>query len=260
MLKKSKNNKSKKRRVPKLDIKKAFSVTKKMLPVLLSIFVLALLSIQFYLFIYKSGCFTVTDIEVMGAAVDKNDSINKLVSQLKGVNIFDVELSFYSRKFKELIPEAENVIITRKLPNRLVINIKTRKPYALLDLNNARFLIDSSGFILAGADDKGDSSIPLITGIGWKKDNIRVGRQIDSKRLTAALACLKGLLPVRKVVRVDAHDPNNILLYTEDGLEIKARGDDFDSKVKLLAYVLPEAMESKAKYVDMRFKDIVIGR
>ncbi|MBI3008792.1 MAG: hypothetical protein HYY56_04700, partial [Candidatus Omnitrophica bacterium] len=63
-----------------------------------------------------------------------------------------------------------------------------------------------------------------------------------------------------RVVRVDAHDPNNVLLYTEDGLEIKARGDDFDSKIKLLAYVLPEAKESRAKYVDMRFKDIVIGR
>lgn len=265
MYKRPKKNINKKGVGLKINIKRIFSLTKKALPGILSIFALILISIQFYLFIYRSGSFTVTDVQLIGIEKKEGD-LAKLISQLKGENIFDIELPFYARKFKELIPEAQDIIITREFPDKLIIHIKTRNPAALLDMNNSRYLIDSSGFVLARYEAKGSPLVPLITGITCQRQGkgpVQIGRQIDAKGLTAALDCLKGLSREEadiRIVKVDAHDPNNIVFYTEDGLGIKARGEDFDSKVKLLAYVLPGARESKAKYIDTRFKDMVVGK
>ncbi len=262
MSKRPKKNIHKKGVGLKIDIKRIFSLIKKTLPGILSIFVLILISIQFYLFIYRSDSWTVTDVQLIGIERKEGD-LAKLISQLKGENIFDIELPFYARKFKELIPEAQDIIITREFPDKLIIHIKTRSPAALLDMNNNRYLIDSSGFVLARYEDKGSTLVPLITGITDGKGSVKIGRQIDAKGLAAVLDCLKGLSREKadiRIVKVDAHDPNNIVLYTEDGLEIKARGGDFARKAKLLAYVLPEARESKAKYIDTRFKDIVVGK
>ena len=60
---------------------------------------------------------------------------------------------------------------------------------------------------------------------------------------------------------IDAGDVRNILLYLKNGVEVRMGGEDFEDRLDVLQKTLRDTrlVMDKIKYIDVRFKDVVIG-
>ena len=237
---------------------KDFMVKKVVTVVITAVFILTAFLLA-KAFLYRSDYFKVRTIETREALLDQKTMIgvnNQLLNLYKGRNIFSIDLKYISRSLQASYPAAKEVIVRSSLPDRLVILMKFRRAVALVKNLNRSYVIDEDGVALPGADINTMKDLPVIEGI----------KKFDARNLRLALDLLKEIKKARFMARyglerIDALDARNLSFYLKNGIEIRIGSENFRERLDLLGNTLrdPRLVMDMIKYIDVRFKDVVIG-
>lgn len=218
--------------------------------------------------VFRSDYFRMKTVEIRSDFLDDNlaaSTSNELLRLYAGKSIFSINLSNISRSLGAVYPDARNIVVTIGLPDRIIANLKFRKPVALIGDNNKCYPIDEEGFVLSSVNYKSLKGLPVILGIDIRRETAGRGRDA-SRNLGLAIELLRKIKKSRFLASwsansIDAGDAGNIILYLKGGLEVRIGSEDFSNRLKALEKTLRDTrlMADRIKYIDLRFKDVVIG-
>ena len=215
-----------------------------------------------YLFLKNSSYFNIKEIRITGADQVTGVSEREFLRLYKGRNIFDVDINSLSFIIKKEKPFVKNAIVKRVLPDVLEIDLECRVPVALIKAGRT-YPIDNAGMVLSYEDVSGD--LPVISGFSiWLKPV--VGEKVREDRLKKGLLLLRDLkessiFKTYEVREISVKDPRNFSFYLKGGIEVMVGGEDFSERLAKLKKILsnPELDKKNIKYIDLRFKNAVIG-
>ena len=205
----------------------------------------------------KSSYFLVDEIDVLGLSTIPSQEITVLTDYVKDTNIFDVDLIMLAEKI-DAHPRVDKVLVERKPPSRLVLNVTERAPVAIMPYSGYYVLLDAAGFAIAIAESYGAKDPPLITGI--RPQQVLVGKRIELQELDSTLIIATILPPhlMKEVSEINYADTAGVSIYLQSGTwvtlglgtqkEYLARLDVLDSLLVRL-----DKENRHASYIDVRF-------
>ncbi len=229
---------------------------------ILRIAVIFVLIAAIYLFLGNSRYFKLDTIEVIDKSHATALKAGDLLSIYKGRNIFGIDIDSLSSQIKRDIPTIKHAIVKRVLPNKLEIDIIPRIPIAKIK-SHGYFPIDRTGMVLSPEIKTG--KLPIIIGFSiWL--NPKVGTKLENPQVRNAFLLIDALeenavLSDYAVSAIDVSNYKNLSFYLENGIEVKIGSEDFLDRLNRLktTFAKPELDKENIKYIDLRFKDVVIG-
>jgi cell division protein FtsQ len=110
------------------------------------------------------------------------------------------------------------VTITRDWPNRLLINVKEKKPVALINRTTGLFYMDKHGKIIAAASKTQELDFPVITGLedfifnqAYSSSSHKVLQDITE--LLQLSSKNNALLPAQNISEIHITADNEMILY-----------------------------------------------
>ena len=156
-------------------------------------------------------------------------------------NILALHLGELGNKLRKL-PWVENVTVTRKLPDTIIVEIKERHPKTLINLNGL-FYLDESGQPFKTVDAKENPQLPIITGF-TREDFIKRPdfTERDVEEVFAFLTSLAGRsdrFRLENISEINFDQARGISLFTrDDNVQLKVGLGDYASKMRRLGRVL----------------------
>jgi len=183
----------------------------------------------------------------------------------RGVNLFAVDPEVVEDRVGAL-PGVRSARVVRHLPDRVVLLVEEREPYALVNASGAGGLvwIDADGRLVAPERRPGPPPLPILSGVE------PVAAAADhplADRLHAGLALLRALQRTGgriagRISEIDLEPADGPVLYTVDGVEVRVGHEGWDARLARLDGVLGELDErgERVESIDLRFRDLVVLR
>ena len=202
-------------------------------------------------------------VEVMGNKYLSSDKVMAIARIPVGENIFLVDLDETENRFSSII-QIKSIRFKRKLPDRIIINVSERTPFAMAVIGDVPALIDEDGCIIARKNLQASiylsdiASLPAIRGIS--KRSIEEGKRLNSSDrvfIKNSINLLSKFLNLR-TVQIDIGNREDIIVYVEDIM--RARIGDYsniEKKVNVLKALLNSMAGKwqKIAYIDVRVPD-----
>lgn len=259
-----KQNKQKKMKLPGFveDVKETF--LRRAMIAAVALFFVAAVFFLVRAFLYKSDYFRLRVVETRAAFLDRTAASmisNQTLSLYKGQNMFKIPLQFVARSIQTSYADVKDVTARIALPDRLIVDIKLRKPIALVH-HNKYYPIDEEGVVLPAIAASGAmADLPVIDGV-----DLRYGRKNTSRNLRLAMDLLREIRQAKfmtplGVISINAADPRSMSFFLRNGLEVKIGSENFKDRLDALARTLkdPRLIIDRIKYIDVRFEDVAIG-
>lgn len=214
-------------------------------------------------FFNNSDYFKVSTIKIDSSLVfiDKRD-----LAVLRNENIFAIDLAAMQRKLQKKYPQVKGLKVIRKFPNGIEVRAKKRVPSAQIKQSNTILTLDEQGTVLSKSS-KLNNKLPQITGLARIK-HATLGKPVNHIKVQAALNIAAIFAQHEKafgslyIQEINVSELSKVQFRLSNKLEIIVDQDKLDEKIKKLAVVLAQKKLEldKAKYVDLRFKDPIIGK
>ncbi len=231
-----------------------------------------LLLLGMHNFIFASGYFNVTEIEVIDRNPDKIDyplgRINK-----NSVNIFKINLPAVAKKIEQDYSDIQTAIVQRVLPNKLMIEVVRRHPAVQIAVTKPGssepryFTVNQEAYVLNDLGNQPRNGLPVVCGSGIGFNAVEIGRAYPKTNLAYALAFMKefngnAFLKPYAVTKIDVSLPRSMSVFINDMLEVRIGDRNWKERLENLAGLLDNKQIdfSKGYYVDLRFKDLVFGK
>lgn len=226
----------------------------------LTIIILFVIGAGIYGFIaFKKYLFTAPIFTIV--KMRSNVAINTVISKQ---NIFSVDLKEVENSIRSRHPEFEDVRVSRNFPNILQVTVKERVPFFQLE-KKGYYQLDDDGFII-----KGPSSVPydeiVVHPVLSQKSKFYIGRQVLFAYFEDVINLLRQLrrYNASKIYNIsELHIPSlNNIYFILDNIEVRIGKGDYAEKIDtLFERIVPQFSQDldKIEYVDLRFKDYVIG-
>ena len=261
-----KQKKFKKMQMPKaLEGFKEY-LAKRMAVIVVSAVSMTLAWVLITAFLERSDYLRLKGIDAKGAAEESLVGIKSdLLKQYKDRNIFKINLAAIASSLEPKYPDANQIIIKRVLPDKLLVDLKFRKPVALLG-NGQVYPIDREGVILVNINSMKLREFPIIKGIDPRLAG-KPHKKNESRNLLIALGLLDEIKRARflekyKVQLIDASDIKSLSFSLAEGGPVVIIGyEDFKERLNILRDTLrdPRLILDKINYIDVRFKDVAIS-
>ena len=189
------------------------------------------------IFLCTSGLFNICQIEIVG---------NQQITQEQILELSEIELGdnvFFCKKEKtknniRSNPYVENIKITRKLPDKIQIQVTERKKAYQIQLDEGYAYIDNQGYILEIAETKIDK--PMLQAYTTAKDDILPGSRLfedDLERLGDVLKIVKGSSEIQiqdKITTINIENKNNYILTLQELKKVIYIGNQSNLANKML--------------------------
>ncbi len=192
--------------------------------------------------------------------IDKRD-----LKKLKRKNIFKVDLKAVQRRLSSKYPQISDLKVIRRFPGQIYLTAKKRLPFAQMRVKERTVILDDSGVVLS-IKNKEDSHLPLILG-AYTNVRFSLGLPVTYTSVKAAIKILRamdayGAQSSYKIERVDVQNLSKIGIYLSKDLMVFVDSDKVNRKIKILNLVLSQGqLDLKTvKYIDLRFKEPIIGK
>ena len=254
----NKNNKNKQQNEQKRMSKKQAKLErkKKKIKRIIKWITLFLLIIGGCVFALVSPIFNIKEIQVN----DNNQITSETIVSLSQLRLEQNLFRFNKNKIEKEIktnPYIENVMIKRKIPNKIEITVKERNKNYNVEFLNGYAYINNQGYILEISDQKLD--LPTIQGISTEAEQIVEGNRLN----TEDLGKLESVIQImnicknyeldKKISAIDITNKNNYIIYMDEEKKIINLGDESNLSTKML-YVPTILKENEGKegtiYVD----------
>ena len=239
----NKNSNKNKTKQAKIERKK-----KKITKILKLIILIALIA-GGICFALISPIFNIEKIEVTGNNKIPSETIISLSQLENGQNIF----KFNKNKTVEEIKTnayIENAKISRKIPNKIEINIEEREATYNVEFLNGYAYINNQGYILEKSEQKIEK--PVIRGISTEQEQIVEGKRLnndDLEKLETVIQIMnicKSYELDTKVSSIDVTSKNDYILEMYEEKKTVHLGNDSNLNNKML-YVPAILTENKGK-------------
>ena len=216
-----------------------------------------------YYFVSKSDYFRVKTV-----FVDPTLSfINiKDFSGLKGKNIFKVDIKDVQKRLGWKYPQVSHLKVMRQFPDRIFVSAKKRDPTAQLLQKSKYLILDEQGIVLA-KEDKKSKTVPLILGSRYQDQLASLGRHFKGEDIKTALKIVKEFgdhndLSSYSIESINIGNLSKIEFALGNKLNVIVDKDSIERKIKILGLVLVKGQIDlkETKYVDLRFKQPIIGK
>jgi len=255
-------NTKKQKKQPNKSLPGAAPVKKAFIKKALYAAVFVLIAAGFLAFFRNSPYFKITDVRVIDTENAAGIERDALLKTYTGRNIFDVDITSLSFRLKSDYPFIRDAVVKRVMPNSLEVDIVPRVPVAKLK-SDRYFPLDGTGMVLYPGTKS--ENLPVIMGLSfWLRPE--AGKRLDSNRINSALHLVEaldksGVSREYNVTAIDAANFRNLSFHLENGIEIKIGDGEYAERLKRLKKTLakPGLDTENIKYIDLRFKDVVIG-
>jgi cell division protein FtsQ len=200
----------------------------------------------------------VRSVEVEGTRRLEEEAVRAAAALAPGVNLLELDVAATEARLARL-PGVRRVHVVRHLPDRVVLVVEEREPYALVNAGGLAW-VDAEGFLVDRPSRPGAPALPILTGV-----EVPAAAAGPSDRLRAGLALLHTLQagPERLVGRVSEIDlgaPHGPVLYLVDGVEVRLGTDPGPERLARLDGVLAEldGRGERVLSIDLRFRDLVV--
>lgn len=229
------------------------------LPILIGLY-------SFAKFLNNSKTYNVKDVVIKGQERLTRTYIERMIDivaikkqKVFKVNIKDIEKQIYR------IPLIKEAVVRRELPNRILITLVERKPFARLSYNQKIYEVDIDGVVTRELLPRELDKLPLIQGISVMREGFELGRPTKSNKLLRAIEVLK-LVLVSEISRyysiesINVDNIKQIVIYTKNKVEIQLGSDDIKKKLNNLVVLLKEGNSDvkNAQFIDLRFGGVII--
>lgn len=192
-----------------------------------------------------SPLFNLSEVQVLNNEKLSSESIISLSELNIGENIYKVTKRKLANKIKQNA-YIESVKIERKLPNKIAITVKERKPTYMLEYANSYVYINNQGYILEISEQK--LECPIIMGYSTKEDDIKPGNRLNEEDLEKLAVVLKivetsnGNEIGNLITRINIEDKQNYTLILENEKKIVYLGDasNLSNRIPHLKVILKE--------------------
>lgn len=192
-----------------------------------------------------SPLFDLSEVQVLNNEKLSSETIVSLSELNIGENIYKVTKRKLINKIKQN-PYIESVKIERKLPNKIAITIKERKPTYMLEYANSYVYINNQGYILEISEQR--LECPIIMGYTTKEDSIKPGNRLNEEDLEKLSVVLKivetanGNEIGNLITRINIADKQNYTLILENEKKIVYLGDasNLSNRIPHLKVILKE--------------------
>lgn len=213
----------------------------------------------------------ISGIEVENASMLNPQDIISIAGIPLGDNIFFISLS-KPRFNMERVIQLDKVEFIRQLPNKIIIKVYERQPFATAVIGDLTVVIDNAGVIIWQSRFKpltgsrinlvpsisGVSELPVVKGL--KKEQVFEDYKLDpqiAKAISETFTRLGEFIPQSKM-NLEMKNINDINLMIEDVITLKI-GDleNIEKKVADFQSILKEigGKWNEIEYIDVRFPD-----
>ena len=197
-----------------------------------------------------------------------NDSNPVDLSDLRGENIFAVNLRQASEYITQQYPYYRRVRLVRILPNRIFVDFIKRKAMGLIKLYRY-FCVDEEGVLFDTPEQlTSGQDLPVILGLETKIFGPKLGKRYNIEELRLALNLIKELKSNRVlkdygISKVNVVSLATVSFFIRKGateIEVKLGNAAIKDKIAILASLFRqgEADLVNIRYIDLRFKEPVI--
>lgn len=206
---------------------------------------------------FKLSYFDIKTIQVTGNKNILSKEIIGLSNLYKGNNIFYINIKYGENSILSN-PYIENVEISRKLPDKVQINVKEREAIFYNVKNNKYFVVDKSGILLEKRNDiKGMKLIKLD---GFDYDKCEIGKTLvnNDKTKIDVVSALSNIILNSKstiaITSIDISDILNIKVYCGEVCIKIGTSDDMDKKINKSLNILDrKELKGVKGYIDVSF-------
>ena len=190
-----------------------------------------------------SPIFNISEIKVSGNQAITQDKVVFLSDIKIGENLFRINKREIISNIKQN-GYIESVIIKRKIPNKVEINIVERHINFIIECGSGYAYVNNQGYILEVNSEKYDA--PILLGITTPVEKIVEANRLNSEDLKKLGIVLK-IVNICKVndiseliTSIDISDSNNYTLYFENEKKVAYLGDcsDLETRILYLAAML----------------------
>lgn len=186
-----------------------------------AIYTFILLVIMLIYICISSSVFELKEVDLNGNnKITKNDVV-KIASIEERKNIFKYNLKDMEEKLLEN-PYIKYVKVTRKFPDKLIVNIKENSEDAIIQDGKSYIYLGMNGLILDEKKDITNKNIPLLSGVEIKNKKINTKVKINSdksKYIILAIDTLKKNNMSRKIESIKINK-NTMLMKTDDNINV----------------------------------------
>jgi cell division septal protein FtsQ len=212
-------------------------------------------------FVLTSARFAVTAVDVRGASRVAPRAIAEAAAIAPGTNLLRLRPDEVERRV-EALPAIRHAEVIRSWPNRVTIVVEERRPFTLVHAGRLHW-VDEEGVPVGVEREAVAPRAPVISGL--TPDELAVMRERPSPRAQAAIALIRMLLRsgsslVDQISEIDVSRPDEPVLYTVDGVEVRLGADNWDGRLARLEGVLGQlaAAPEPVTSIDLRFRDQVV--
>jgi len=197
-------------------------------------------------------------IEVSGAEKTNSEEILSLVREkVSGRNIFLLRSSQLEKAIAERFLWLGGVVVRKRLPNRLRLEIYERTPTALVRSGGLLFLVDENGNVFSQAEE-GGFNLPILE---ISQDGLSLGQVIENEGIRTHLRVLYLLHRESLVARDVKVQESEIAVSLKEGPPVLLDPDkDLEGQVATLAKLLRKyKIEGIAlKKINFLFEKVVV--
>ena len=190
---------------------------KKKVKFISKIIILVCLIVGVGVFAAISPIFNIEEIEVNGNDKIDSSTIESLSGIIKGKNIFRISKKQIINGIKEN-PYINNVLIKRKLPGTIQINVEERKVAYQIKVINSYVYIDYQGYILEVSAKS--EKVPIIEGGTTEQDILLNGKRLSNSDIKLLRTILR-IMETAKSSEIDSLISKITMQNNEYVLELK---------------------------------------
>ena len=188
-----------------------------------------------------------------------------ILDQLKGRNIFAVNLRSVQRALQAEYPEVDRLRIERRFPDTIYLSARKREPFAYIAAGSQDILLDRNGYVLS-LNTLPVSQWPSILGVPLPRE-FALGKPLRSEQLRVALEIISAgnenpHLRDRPILSVDVTQLSKIAVRVTGDVTVFLDRDKIVQRVTTLGILLREGDLDLAQisYIDLRFKEPILGK
>jgi len=220
-----------------------------------------LIVLGFFLFIWsflsfvRSDFFRLEEITISGIVHTSQQEVLQALGPVKGQNIWQLNPA-QLRQSVESIARVEGVIVRRRLPGTLEVEVLEKEVLALVPYGEFLLELSNDGQVVGTTQDPQYFGLPFLTGVAPLQGV--VGEYLlEGKSLGLAQQALRALnrsgVPVAEL---NLSDPANLVLVTMDGLVAWLGDSELEAKADLVAQIRLQLQgRIGSGYLDLRVKE-----
>ena len=211
-----------------------------------------------------SDLFRIDQVNVQGGERLSHRQIVALSDIQTGMNTFSLDLELIGRKI-EGNPWVREARVQRIFPRQVAIQIRERKPVAIINLGYLYYL-DDQGEVFKVLDAADQLDFPIITGFDYQQIEQRDRRYAgDLKAIVELLADLRqrGKFTLSQISEIHRETGGSFALFTVNGaVKVKLGRDNFTEKLDRLERIYAQLQPRLPilDYIDLNVNEKVIVR